>query len=91
MAGPFDLSIAPYAGGLFLGDYQSLVGIGNAFVPFYAAVNDGDLSNRTDVFASLVTSAGCRGQRRPRRVDGPGRVDARLDRGAAADDARSCG
>jgi hypothetical protein len=58
VAGPFDLAIAPYAGGLFLGDYQSLVGIGNAFVPFYAAVNSGDLSNRTDVFASLVTSAG---------------------------------
>jgi len=58
VAGPFDLAIAPYAGGLFLGDYQSLVGIGNAFVPFYAAVNSGDLSNRTDVFASLLTSAG---------------------------------
>ena len=58
VAGPFDLAIAPSAGGLFLGDYQALVGIGNAFVPFYAAVNSGDLGNRTDVFASLVTSAG---------------------------------
>ena len=58
VAGPFDLAIAPFAEGLFLGDYQSLVGIGNAFVPFYAAVNNGDLGNRTDVFASLVTSAG---------------------------------
>jgi uncharacterized membrane protein YfcA len=58
VAGPFDLAIAPYAGGLFLGDYQSLVGIGSTFVPFYVAVNNGDLSNTTDVFASLVTSAG---------------------------------
>jgi hypothetical protein len=58
VAGPFDLATAPNAGGLFLGDYQSLVAIGDAFVPFYAAVNGGDISNRTDVFASLVTSAG---------------------------------
>jgi len=58
VAGPFDLAIAPFAGGLFLGDYQALVGIGNAFLPFYAAVNSGDLGNRTDVFASLATSAG---------------------------------
>ena len=58
VAGPFDLAIAPFAGGLFLGDYQSLVAIGGAFVPFYVAVNGGDLGNRTDVFASLVTSAG---------------------------------
>jgi hypothetical protein len=58
VAGPFDLAIAPLAGGLFLGDYQALVSIGNTFVPFYAAVNSGNLSNRTDVFASLVTSAG---------------------------------
>ena len=58
VAGPFDLAIAPNAGGLFLGDYQALVGIGSAFVPFYVAVNNGDLSNTTDVFASVVTSAG---------------------------------
>ena len=32
--------------------------IGTEFVPFYAAVNTGDTANRTDVFASLVTSAG---------------------------------
>ena len=58
VAGPFDLAIAPLAGGLFLGDYQALISIGDAFVPFYAAVNSGNLSNRTDVFASLVTSGG---------------------------------
>ena len=58
MAGPFDLAIAPLSGGLFLGDYQALVTIGELFVPFYAATNTGDLANRTDIFASLVSSAG---------------------------------
>jgi len=58
VAGPFDLAIAPSSGGLFLGDYQGLVAIGGLFVPFYAATNTGDLVNRTDVFASLVSSAG---------------------------------
>ena len=58
VAGPFDLGTAPDAEGLFLGDYQALISIGTEFVPFYAAANDGDTVNRTDVFASLVTSAG---------------------------------
>ena len=58
VAGPFDLANAPNAEGLFLGDYQAIVGIGTEFVPFYAAVNSGDAGNRTDIFASLVTSAG---------------------------------
>ncbi len=58
VAGPFDLANAPFAEGLFLGDYQGLASIGAEFVPFYAAVNDGDTANRTDMFASLVTSAG---------------------------------
>ena len=59
VAGPFDLSTAPLSGGLFLGDYQALISMGDVFVPFYATTNDdADLVNRTDVFASLVTSAG---------------------------------
>jgi hypothetical protein len=58
VAGPFDLMIAPNAGGLFLGDYHGLVAIGTEFVPFYAAVNTGDLADRSSVFASLVSSAG---------------------------------
>ena len=58
VAGPFDLANAPNAGGLFLGDYQALTSIGAEFVPFYAAANTGDTSNRTDILASLVTSAG---------------------------------
>ncbi len=58
VAGPFNLALAPNAGGLFLGDYQGMTSIGTLFVPFYAAVNNGDLVNRTDIFASLVSSAG---------------------------------
>ena len=58
VAGPFDLATAPNAQGLFLGDYQSLVAIGSVFVPFYVATNDRNIGNRTDVFASLVSSAG---------------------------------
>ena len=58
VAGPFDLANAPDAEGLFLGDYQALASIGTEFVPFYAAVNSGDTGNRTDIFASLVTSTG---------------------------------
>ena len=58
VAGPFDLGSAPNANGLFLGDYQGLVAVGTEFVPFYAAVNTGDLADRTSVFASLVSSSG---------------------------------
>jgi hypothetical protein len=50
LSGPFDLSIAPFAEGLFLGDYQALGSYGEFFVPFFVQTNDGDLSNRTDVF-----------------------------------------
>ena len=51
--GPFDLAIAPNANGLFLGDYQGLATVGNAFVPFYARTNTGDTSNRTDIVAAF--------------------------------------
>ena len=58
VTGPFDLSIAPNAQGLFLGDYHALASIGPTFVPFYVKTNDGNLANRTDVFAGRVSSAG---------------------------------
>ena len=62
VAGPFDLAIAPNAGGLFVGDYQGLVSIGEIFVPFYSTTNNGDVANRTDIFASLVSSIGAAAQ-----------------------------
>ena len=58
VSGPFDLSIAPFALGLFLGDYHALTSVGATFVPFYVQTNNGNLANRTDVFASLVNSTG---------------------------------
>ena len=57
VAGPFDLDFAPIARGLFLGDYQGLVSIGNLFVPFFVQTSAiGDLDNRTDVFAAPQTT-----------------------------------
>src|SRR5262249_53957978 len=52
--GLFDLMTARPAGGLFLGDYQGLATIGNAFVPFYARANSGNVANRTDIVAAFV-------------------------------------
>ncbi len=70
VSGPFDFAIAPNSLGLFVGDYQSLTSIGNVFVPFYAQTNDGAANNRTDVFASLVTSAGT--AKEQAAAEGPG-------------------
>ena len=71
--GPFDLSIAPNANGLFIGDYHGLASIGDAFVPFYARTNDGDLANRTDVFAFVARAvAAARSTRAAPVADEPG-------------------
>jgi BNR/Asp-box repeat len=52
---PFDLSKAPKAGGLFLGDYQGLASIGPIFLPFFVKTTEGaDIANRTDVFSQLA-------------------------------------
>jgi len=58
VAGPFDLAQAPVSEGLFLGDYQSLVAIGDLFVPFYAITTGAEPGNPTDIFGSLVSSTG---------------------------------
>jgi hypothetical protein len=59
---PFDLSKAPDAGGLFLGDYQGLVSIGPIFVPFFVKTTAGpDISNRNDVFSHLALGPSLRG------------------------------
>jgi hypothetical protein len=53
----FDIEQAPAARGpfgYFLGEYEGLTNIGNAFVPVFVAVNNGNLGNRTDVFATTV-------------------------------------
>jgi hypothetical protein len=50
----FDISNAPNAGGLFLGDYEGLDVSGTAFVPFFVQANTGNTSNRTDVFTTTI-------------------------------------
>jgi hypothetical protein len=50
----FDISTAPNAGGLFLGDYQGLDANGSTFYPFFVQTNSGNTSNRTDVVATTV-------------------------------------
>ena len=52
VTGTFDLATAPNALGLFLGDYQALGSVGEAFLPFYVQTNSGNLANRTDVFVN---------------------------------------
>ncbi len=54
LAGDFDLRIAPDAGGLFLGDYQGLVGSNSTLVTLYVRTNNGDTTNRTDVYADRL-------------------------------------
>ncbi len=48
----FDYTTAPFAGGYFVGDYQSLVSSNNIFIPFFVKTNSGDFGNRTDVFSA---------------------------------------
>ena len=55
--GPFDLTQAPYANGLFLGDYAGLVIVEDRFLPLYVRVNDGIAGNRTDVVAVRLDDA----------------------------------
>jgi len=56
VSGPFDLSTAPLASGLFLGDYMGLGSVGNVFIPFFVQTT-GSLANRTDVISAPQTSA----------------------------------
>jgi hypothetical protein len=67
----FDLAGAPFARGLFLGDYQGLAGANNVFVPVYVRTT-GDAANRTDVHAlatrSLAAVAGADARARALRA-----------------------
>lgn len=57
VSGPFDFTAAPFAEGLFLGDYQALSSNGETFVPFYAIANGFAAENRTDIFSTLLTTS----------------------------------
>jgi hypothetical protein len=54
ITGPFDMLIAPNAGGFFVGDYEALTTIGATFEPFFVETNDESTSNRTDVFTTFI-------------------------------------
>ncbi len=54
VAGPFDMETAPFAVGLFVGDYEGFASIGNGFLAFFVQTNTGDTANRTDVFAAMI-------------------------------------
>ena len=40
----------------FVGDYEGLVAVGASFLPLFVIANDGDTSNRTDVFARPIAT-----------------------------------
>jgi len=54
VAGPFDIETAPFARGYFLGDYEGLANVANAFLPLFIQTNSGNTANRTDAFATFV-------------------------------------
>jgi hypothetical protein len=56
VAGSFDMLTAPNARGFFVGDYEGLAASGSGFVAAYVKANDGDTTNRTDVFFTTITA-----------------------------------
>jgi hypothetical protein len=58
VAGPFNLSLAPLAGGLFVGDYHGLAQVGSKFTPLYATTDAATPQNRADVFLSIASEPG---------------------------------
>jgi hypothetical protein len=59
VAGPFNLLVAPNAGGFFLGDYEGLATIGTTFHPVFVQVNCSDSScaepnDPTDVATAAI-------------------------------------
>ncbi len=50
----FDMSVAPNAGGLFLGDYEALANIGTTFEPFFVQSDNASTTPPTDVFTAFI-------------------------------------
>lgn len=50
ISGPFNLDLAPESEGLFLGDYQALAVIGQAFVPFYVQTTNETTADPTNAY-----------------------------------------
>jgi len=58
VADAFDISVAPNAGGYFLGDYTGLTSVGMTFIAFFGKANSGAANNRTDIFAARIAPPG---------------------------------
>jgi hypothetical protein len=56
LAGPFDLALAPDAGGLFLGDYQGLTRSPTGFLALFVQTTREGPGNRTDVYRREVSA-----------------------------------
>ena len=54
VAGSFDMETAPFARGFFVGDYEGLASVEDAFLPFFIQTNSGNTANRTDAFATFI-------------------------------------
>ncbi len=55
LSGPFNLALAPDAGGYFIGDYHALKSTGSNFVAVFVQTT-GNSANRTDVFAVMPSN-----------------------------------
>jgi hypothetical protein len=55
LAGPFDVTTAPFAGGFFLGDYGGLTSAGDTFLTAFATANTGNTTNRTDIYFTAIS------------------------------------
>jgi hypothetical protein len=84
----FDLTTAPFANGLFVGDYTGLADVGGRFMPFYARTTAQGEGNLTDVVAislakipaatAASTAAAKRGEIRARQAPAGFVPDQRL-------------
>ena len=53
ITGPFDMDLAPNANGVFVGDYQALQAVGDAFMPVFVQTNH-DATGPTDVYTAVI-------------------------------------
>ncbi|MBL8262468.1 MAG: exo-alpha-sialidase [Xanthomonadaceae bacterium] len=58
VAEPFEMTLAPVANGMFVGDYQGLTSVAGRFLPFYGRTSAGDAANRTDIVAAPFVDQG---------------------------------
>ena len=93
IAGPFNLSSAANAGGLFVGDYVGLVAAGPSALSLLSLATN-DPNNRSDIFfkvSSLLRSASGASPRSYRAPSAPERISADLARASSENAIRELG